>query len=312
MTAVLEVIGVTKRYGSLAAVQDLSFRLEPGTVTGFIGPNGAGKTTTLRMCATLELPDEGEVRVAGRSALDDPRAARRVLGFMPDTFGAYSNTTVAEYLDFFARAYGLVGAERREALQSVVDFTGLAPLVEKHTSVLSKGMKQRLCLAKTLLHDPKVLLLDEPTAGLDPRARVEFRDLVLGLAQLGKALLVSSHILTELAEFCDSVAIVERGKLVAAGRIDDVQGGMERRQRVRLRVLGELRAAVLYLAEQRHVTAVSQEPDHVRFELDGDERALAELLAALVSAGLQPVEFTREGMGLQDLFLRLTGREAVH
>lgn len=312
MTAVLEVIGVTKRYGSLAAVQDLSFRLEPGTVTGFIGPNGAGKTTTLRMCATLELPDEGEVRVAGRSALDDPRAARRVLGFMPDTFGAYSNTTVAEYLDFFARAYGLRGAERREALQSVVDFTGLAPLVEKHTSVLSKGMKQRLCLAKTLLHDPKVLLLDEPTAGLDPRARVEFRDLVLGLAQLGKALLVSSHILTELAEFCDSVAIVERGKLVAAGRIDDVQGGLERRQRVRVRVLGDPRAAVLYLAEQRLVTAVSQEPDHVRFELDGDERALAELLAALVSAGLQPVEFTREGMGLQDLFLRLTGREAVH
>ncbi|MBI1381880.1 MAG: ATP-binding cassette domain-containing protein [Planctomycetaceae bacterium] len=311
MTAVLEVTGVTKRYGSLAAVQDLSFRLEPGTVTGFIGPNGAGKTTTLRMCATLELPDEGEVRIAGRSALDDPRAARRVLGFMPDTFGAYTNTTVAEYLDFFARAYGLAGAERREALQSVVDFTGLAPLVEKHTSVLSKGMKQRLCLAKTLLHDPKVLLLDEPTAGLDPRARVEFRDLVLGLAQLGKALLVSSHILTELAEFCDSVAIVERGKLVAAGRIDDVQGGLERRQRVRLRVLGDPRAASLYLAEQRNVTAVSQEPDHLRFELDGDERALAELLAALVSAGLQPVEFSREGMGLQDLFLRLTGREAA-
>lgn len=311
MTAVLEVLGVTKRYGSLAAVQDLSFRLEPGTVTGFIGPNGAGKTTTLRMCATLELPDEGEVRVAGRSALDDPRAARRVLGFMPDSFGAYSNTTVIEYLDFFARAYGLRGAERREALHSVVDFTGLAPLVDKHTSVLSKGMKQRLCLAKTLLHDPRVLLLDEPTAGLDPRARVEFRDLVLGLAQLGKALLVSSHILTELAEFCDSVAIVERGKLVAAGRIDDVQGGLERRQRVRLCVLGDARAAVLFLAEQRTVTAVSHESDHVRFELDGDERALAELLAALVSAGLQPVEFSRETLGLEDLFLQLTGRESL-
>jgi len=308
---VLEVIGVTRRFGRLEAVKDVSFTLHPGTVTGFIGPNGAGKTTTLRMCATLDLPDEGEVRVAGRSAIDDPRAARRVIGFMPDAFGAYSNTTVSEYIDFYARAYGLRGAERRETIASVVDFTGLGPLLDKETGALSKGMKQRLCLAKTLLPDPRVLLLDEPTAGLDPRARVEFRDLVRGLAQLGKALLVSSHILSELAEFCDSVAIVERGRMVAAGRIDDVGGKLRMSQKVRVRTLVECRRTVLFLAEQHGVRDAQELEGAAVFEIDGDERHLAELLAAMVSAGLGPVDFARESVGLEDLFMRLTGREGA-
>jgi ABC-2 type transport system ATP-binding protein len=310
MSAALRVEGLTKRFGKVAAVDGVSFSLEPGTVTGFIGPNGAGKTTTLRMCATLELPDEGEVFVAGRSALDDPRAARRFLGFMPDGFGTYPNTTVREYVDFFARAHGLRGDERRRAVSSAIEFTGLGPLLEKQSTALSKGMRQRLCLAKTLLHDPLVLLLDEPTAGLDPHARIEFRDLVRDLAKLGKALLVSSHILPELAEFCDSVVVIEKGSLLVAGRIDEMQRGDGERHRVTLRALAEPRRVALFLAEQQGVSAIRETQHGAAFDLLGGERDLAALLAAAVAAGLEPCEFRREDTDLEDLFLELTGKEA--
>ncbi|MBL8901090.1 MAG: ABC transporter ATP-binding protein [Planctomycetes bacterium] len=305
-TAALEVKGLTKRFGAFTAVRDLSFRVEPGRICGFIGPNGAGKTTTMRICATLELPDEGEVLVGGVSAIEDARGARHRLGFMPDAYGAYPATTVAEYLDFFARAYGLRGAQRRERLRFACEFTSLDGLLAKEMSALSKGMKQRLCLAKTLLHDPELLILDEPAAGLDPRARVELRELVRSLAQLGKAVLVSSHILTELSELCDEVVILERGVLRAAGSVREILASLRRARAHHVRALAapeDLRRALL---EWPGLDELRPEGDGFVFTLAHGVDDAAELLAALVQRGLRPVEFSPRESNLEDLFLALT------
>jgi len=302
----LTVRGITKRFGALTAVDDVAFQVSPGEICGFIGPNGAGKTTTMRICSTLELPDQGDVLVDGVSVLEEPRLARRRIGFMPDSYGAYANTTVLDYLDFFARAYHLAGAERRRTIERVVAFTTLDSMLEKEIASLSKGMKQRLCLAKTLLHDPAVLILDEPAAGLDPRARVELRELVRALAEMGKAILLSSHILSELAEMCSTVVVIERGKLRGVGAVSEVLKSVAPRTRFFLRALAGAEALERALLERPHVVDVRRERDGVAFELEGGLEEQAELLAALVGAGLRPTEFSPRETNLEDAFLSLT------
>ena len=240
-SAMLEVRGLVRTYGAVRAVDNLSFSMPAGQVWGFIGPNGAGKTTTMRIAATLDLPDSGDVFVDGISALVEPRQVRKRIGFMADQFAAYPNLTVRPYLDFFARAYGLRGRARLSTVDSVVSFCGLKEFETRPTTGLSKGMGQRLHLAKTLLHDPKLLILDEPTAGLDPRARIEFRTLLGELAAAGKSVLISSHILSELQEACAGVVVLERGKMVVAGTIADVSKGIRAHRTVRVRVLANLR-----------------------------------------------------------------------
>lgn len=304
--AALEVIGLTKSFGSFAAVSDLSFRVDAGRICGFIGPNGAGKTTTMRICATLDLPDEGEVLVGGVSAIVDARGARHRLGFMPDSYGAYPATTVAEYLDFFARAYGLKGAHRRERLSFACEFTSLEGLLKKEMGALSKGMKQRLCLAKTLLHDPELLILDEPAAGLDPRARVELRELVRSLAGLGKAVLISSHILTELSELCDEVVILERGTLRAAGGVRQILNSLRRQRAHHVRALGDSDGLRRALLEWPGLIDLRAEADGYAFSLSHGEEDAAQLLAELVRRDLKPIEFSPRESNLEDLFLALT------
>ncbi|MBI5363949.1 MAG: ABC transporter ATP-binding protein [Planctomycetes bacterium] len=306
MTAALEIRGITKRFGALTAVNDVSFGVERGQILGFIGPNGAGKTTTMRICATLEYPDHGDVFVDGHSVLTYPREVRARLGFMPDSYGAYANTTIWEYLDFFARAYGLKGDARRKRVGEVMDFTQLGDLQEKEIATLSKGMKQRLCLAKTLLHDPSVMILDEPAAGLDPRARVELRELVRALAGMGKAILVSSHILTELAEMCDGVAVIERGELKATGLVGDITRGLRSHAQVYVRVLEPIEVLERALAEQPLVQKARRDGAGVVFDHAGAPAELAKLLAALVAQGLQPVEFAPREANLEEVFLTLT------
>jgi ABC-2 type transport system ATP-binding protein len=302
----LEVRGITKRFGKLTAVDNVSFGVEKGQITGFIGPNGAGKTTTMRIAATLELPDEGDVLLDGVSVLDDPRTVRAKLGFMPDSYGAYPSTTLWEYLDFFARAYDLAGDVRRRRVEEVLEFTSLGPLREKEMSSLSKGLKQRLCLAKTLLHDPSVLILDEPAAGLDPRARVELRELVRALAGMGKAILVSSHILTELAEMCDGIAVIEAGQLKATGSVGDITRGIQTAVPVYVRVLEGHEALERALHEQPGVERVRRDGEGVVFEHAGTPEMLSAVLTALIVAGLHPIEFTPRAMGLEEVFLSLT------
>ena len=306
MSAALRVEGITKTFGSLKAVDDVSFEVEAGQICGFIGPNGAGKTTSMRIVATLELPDKGDVLIEGLSVLEEPRKVRRKIGFMPDSYGAYSNTTVDDYLDCFARAYGLRGKHRKDSVQQVMDFTSLNDLSCKEMSALSKGMKQRLCLAKTLLPDPTVLILDEPAAGLDPRARVELRELVKTLAELGKAVLISSHILSELSEMCHGVTVIESGKIQATGSVSDITQELTPHAQVFVRGLAPAEHVQRALLEQPRVSEVRLERSGAVFTFEGDPEQLAELLAALVRADLKLVEFAPEEIDLEDIFLTLT------
>ncbi len=235
------------------AVNDVSFEVYAGEVFGYIGPNGAGKTTSMRILATLDEPTAGDAFVDGFSVVEDPDRVRRRLGFMPDYFGTYQNVNVLEYLDFFARAYGLVGRDRMNAIGEVMEFTQLDTLAHKPIDGLSKGMKQRLCLGRTMIHNPSVLILDEPAAGLDPRARIELRDMIAKLAEAGKAILISSHILTELAEISDRVGILEQGKLLAVGSVAEISAGVQQRGTVHVRRASRWRAAAeLACRARRH------------------------------------------------------------
>ncbi|WNG20882.1 ABC transporter ATP-binding protein [Cystobacter fuscus] len=324
--SLLEVKGLRRDFGALRAVDDVSFELEAGTVLGFIGPNGAGKSTTMRILATLDTPTAGEVLLDGHSLVDAPDKVRPLIGYMPDRYGTYEDVTVFEFLDFFARAYGLTGPARARRLASVMEFTGLGPLADKLTHALSKGMKQRVALGRTLLHDPKLLILDEPADGLDPRARIELRELLRALADQGKAVLISSHILTELAEICDTCAIIEQGRLLATGKVADVLAQAAGTAVVELLVRlfpgaeGEeawARAERL-LWEQPHVKAISREGQALRVRLEqegaaaawGDEAA-ARLLRVLVEAGVPVCAFGHRERNLEDAFMRVTrGRVA--
>ena len=325
--SLLQVKGLRRDFGALRAVDDVTFELAAGTILGFIGPNGAGKSTTMRIIATLDTPSAGEVLLDGQSVVDAPDKARPLIGYMPDRYGTYDDVTVWEFLDFFARAYGLKGAARRKRVDSVMEFTGLIPLKDKLTSALSKGMRQRVALGRTLLHDPKLLILDEPADGLDPRARIELRELLRALADQGKAVLISSHILTELAEICDTCAIIEQGKLLATGKVADLLaqsqtgGGTELTLRLAVGAEGEpaYERAERVLLEQPHIGQVSREPGllRVRLELEPGatrtqvDEAAARLLAALVAAGVPVCAFSHRELNLEDAFMTVTkGRVA--
>ena len=307
MSVILEVSHLTRSFGNFRAVDDVSFAVRRGEICGFIGPNGAGKTTTMRIAVTLDLPDSGDIMIDGRSVLEAPRAARKCLGFMPDEYGAYSYTTVSDYLDFFARAYRL-GADRQTTIDRLVEFTSLDAMLEKPTSALSKGMKQRLCLAKTLLSDPEVLILDEPAAGLDPRARIELRELVKALAQMNKAILISSHILAELGEMCDSVVIIEEGRVRAHGSVSAITDELRAADSIKVfvRALAGAEALEKALLEEPGVTSAHTERDGVVFAFEGDDAQLSRLVEALVRRELRLIEVTPEGLDLEDVFLSLT------
>ena len=302
----LEISGLTRRYGKVLAVDDLSFAMEAGQITGFVGPNGAGKTTTMRIAATLDVPDSGDVRGGGLSVLEYPRRVRMKIGDMSDQFHPYPNLDVLQYLDFFARAYGLSGRRRMHTVQSVASFCGLDGFADRLATGLSKGMGQRLHLAKTLLHDPDLLILDEPASGLDPRARIEFRALLKELAAAGKGILISSHILTELGEMCDSVVVIETGRLEQAGTIESMREAVKLEHPVQLRVTERIDEAHKFLLTQPYVGEVTVEGDVARFDFGGDDAALVLLLHRLVVADLPVVEFLRLEAGLEDIFLRST------
>jgi len=294
-------------FGRTRAVEDVSFEVQRGQVFGFIGPNGAGKTTSMRILATLDLPTAGDALIDGFSVLNDPDRARLRLGFMPDYFNTYPNVNVWEYLDFYARAYRFRGADRVRAVDRVMAFTQLDRLAEKPIDGLSKGMKQRLCLGRALIHDPSVLVLDEPAAGLDPRARIELREMIRKLAAEGKTVLISSHILTELAEMCDVVGIIEQGRLLAVGTMDDIQARVApMRTTVQVRVLGGAAGLGRWLADRSDVGDPRVDGELATFLLDGDREAEADLLKAMVDAGFRVAAFGSRRQSLEDVFLQVT------
>jgi ABC-2 type transport system ATP-binding protein len=305
--AILDVRGLTRIFDTVRAVDDLSFSVERGRVTGFIGPNGAGKTTTMRIIATLDVPDQGDAILDGMSVLSHPGEVRARIGFMADRFLPYPDLDVEQYLQFFGHAYGLRGRERRRTVDGIIDFCGLEGMLTRPTTGLSKGMGQRLHLAKTLLHDPTLLLLDEPAAGLDPRARIELRALLKELAAAGKAVLISSHILSELSEICDAVVLIEAGRLVVSGRTRDVARELREHHLIRLRVLGGAEPAERFLLTQPHVRDVRvHDQDHLTFDFMGDDQAMADLLRRTVNSDIAVVSFHAEEANLEEVFMRST------
>jgi len=311
--AVLQVEGLVRHFNDVHAVDEVTFSVGRGQVLGFIGPNGAGKTTTMRILATLDVPQRGDARVAGYSVVEQPDKVRRVMGFMPDYAGVYANTTVFEYLDFFARAGGLHGESRRRAVDTIVEFMVLGDLRERQVEGLSKGMKQRVALGRALIHGPQLLILDEPAANLDPRARIEFRTLIRELAADGKTILLSSHILTELSEMCDTVTVIEKGRILASGTVREIVEGLRQRRMLSVRLAAPEPRLERFLLEQPGVFAVHDGGDVesgfsriVRFELDGDDQAQVQLIARLVAAGFPILEFSAHSAGLEDVFIEIT------
>ena len=293
-------------FGPTRALNDVTFDVYEGQVFGYIGPNGAGKTTSMRILATLDLPSAGDALVDGFSVINDPDRVRQRLGFMPDYFGTYADVNCVEYLDFFARAYGLHGKDRKRAISRVMSFTGLDVLARKPISGLSKGMKQRLCLGRAMIHDPPVLVLDEPAAGLDPRARIELRELIGRLGEEGKTVLISSHILTELAEMCDSVGIIERGEILKVGNVKEIQRQQRSQSVVEIHVISRHDQLAKWLEGRDGYVDIHTDGECVRFTHDGPHADEASLLRELVEAGFEVYGFGSKHKTLEDVFMTIT------
>jgi ABC-2 type transport system ATP-binding protein len=302
----IELRRLHRFFGSTKAVQDVSFEVSAGQVFGFIGPNGAGKTTSMRILATLELPSYGDALIDGFSCINDPEFVRQRMGFMPDGFGTYLNMNCVEYLDFFARAYGLVGKDRISAIRRTLAFTGLDKIASKNIRGLSKGMRQRLCLGRAMVHNPKVLILDEPANGLDPRARIELRNLIGQLAIEGKAILVSSHILTELAEMCDQVGIIERGQLLAVGSVAEIQRGSRSLLMVTIQTIDQNEDLASFLANRPLVSEIELRSMGVTCQLTGGHQEQATLLRDIVQANFKVTAFGATERSLEDVFMQIT------
>jgi ABC-2 type transport system ATP-binding protein len=317
--AIIECDGLVHDFGDKRVLRGVSFEVPKGSIFGFIGPNGAGKTTTLRILATLLDPTAGTARIAGHDVVTEPEDVRRVLGYMPDGPGVYERVTVREYLDFFASAHGIYGESRASAVARVLELTEIGPLRSTQIQTLSKGQKQRVLLGRTLLHDPLVLVLDEPASDLDPRARVELRTLLRELGRMGKTVLLSSHILTELAELCDSIGVLERGRIVVSGSIEEVEAKArprERGSRVKLTVLDRGDEAMKLMRDCPRVVAVqpveAERKGASAFEVtyEEDERSIAEIVLRLAKAEISICAVEPERTDLEQIFMDVTSRAA--
>jgi ABC-2 type transport system ATP-binding protein len=305
--ALVEIKGLTKRFKTLVAVNDLTLAVNEGDVFGLIGPNGAGKTTTLKMLATLIKPTFGDAWIDGYSLRSDAAMIRPIIGFMPDFFGLYEGMQVEEYLDFFAAAYRLDAKRRRKVIAEVLELTDLTHKRETLVDSLSRGMQQRLSLARVLIHDPKLLLLDEPASGLDPRARVEIRELLKELGRMGKTIIISSHILHELSELCNKVGIVEKGNLLISGNVKEVMKHVK--TGITLRIMCDGKSCELardFLLSLPHVQEVQLEEELLRVKLDETANDYAHIAEALVREGYKVKHFEREAADLEDAFMFLT------
>ena len=299
---------LTKKYGTFTALDDLTLTLYAGQIFGLIGPNGAGKTTAIKILVGLSRPTTGTAMIAGADCVRDSHKIKRLVGYMPDTFGAYDNMRVREYLDFFGAAFGIRRRDRVKRIEEVMDITGTAYMRDKYVVSLSHGMQQRVGLARTLLHDPQVLILDEPVNGLDPQARIEMRDLMIRLAAFGKTLLVTSHILPELSRICDRVAILTHGKMRACGTVDEIGRQVSQRRTVEAhlasadQVSAAARTIRDLLESDAEVVEVVQEAT-VRFRTAKQESELGDVLTRLVQAGVRVTQFREVQTDLEEAFM---------
>ena len=309
MSAIIEIKNLTKRFKKRIAVNNINFNIEDGEIFGLVGPNGAGKTTTMRMLVTLLKPDQGEILVGGYSIRKKPNDVRRQIGFMPDSFGVYGDMTVQEYLDFFGACYKVHPQQRVRLITDLLDLVDLGHRRDDMVDTLSTGLKQRLGLARVLIHDPSILVLDDPASGLDPRARVEIRELLLEVARLGKTILFSSHILADVGELCSRVGIIEDGKLVALGTLQQLSEHVMPHRQLHIGLLNRKEEAQNMLQSIPGVSEVrAVENGRISLEVDfsGDDEAIHQLLAKLLEQGLPIIHFSEESNNLEEVFMRTT------
>ncbi len=304
----IAIRGLTKQYRDVTAVNDLTLTISEGDIFGYIGPNGAGKTTTIKTLATLVKPTSGHAEICNFNILTQPDDVKRVIGYMPDFFGVYDDMKVWEYLDFFGAAYKIERSRRRKIIDDVLELTDLGDKRDSFVEALSRGMKQRLCLAKTLVHDPKVLLLDEPASGLDPRARIEMRELLKELRNLGKTVLISSHILTELADFCNTIGIIERGELLAAGEVNSIMDQIKgaRHVEIDLRSADDGPRAHDLLISHEHVGEVEIDGNRLLVEVPITCDDVSFINEILLTDGVKITAFKESEVDLEDIFMKIT------
>ncbi|EPD51995.1 ABC transporter ATP-binding protein [Paenisporosarcina sp. FSL H8-0542] len=310
----IEIKGLTKKYGSFYALNDLNLTLSEGTVFGFVGANGAGKSTTFSILATLLQPTAGDAFINGKSVKTEPHEVRKQIGYMPDFFGVYDQLKADEYLDFYGASYGIPETERAQLIPQLLELVNLSHKRYEYVDLLSRGMKQRLCLARALIHDPKVLILDEPASGLDPRARVEMRDILRQLKGMGKTILISSHILPELAEMCDEIGVIDGGKLIAHGSVSDIQAQLKGERLITVKLKGLPDRATKFFEEDPFVTGIEQLPEEhtITFKYRGSEDDQMRLLKHAIEENLSILSFAEQETDLEDVFMEITkGVETV-
>src|SRR2546428_7578745 len=302
----IAVQNLTKVYGKRAALDDVSFEVPEREIFGFVGPNGAGKTTTLRILAALLEPTEGKAYIGGADVMKEREKVHTRIGYMPDFFGVYDQLTVAEYLDFYAACYRQPKPRRQKIVDDLLALVGMAERKNQLVDTLSRGLKQRVCLARALVHDPAVLLLDEPASGLDPRARVEMREILKELQGMGKTIIISSHILPELTELCTMIGIIDHGRMRATGSVPEVIAGLTSGRRLRITVLGQREEALAVLTSLPMIHAVSSLNGAIEAEYEGDDATAAAILQTLTAGGIKVSGFSQLEGGLEDAFMRAT------
>jgi ABC-2 type transport system ATP-binding protein len=305
---VIEIINLTKRYGNFTALDSLQLQIDKGTVFGFVGQNGAGKSTTFSILATLLAPTSGTAYINGYNIQKEPKLVRRQLGYMPDFFGVYDQLKASEYLHFYGASYGIPLNERQKLIPQLLDLVNLTHKQDSYVDLLSRGMKQRLCLARSLIHDPEVLILDEPASGLDPRARVEMREILKELKSMGKTILISSHILPELAEMCDSLGIIDQGKLVAEGSVSNIQDKLKGEKIINVKTIGDLAKAAQFFEDDPNVYKLNrgEAENTLQFTYKGTEHEQTELLKKAIRNNIPISSFSEVETDLEDVFMEIT------
>jgi ABC-2 type transport system ATP-binding protein len=296
-----------KKYGQFQALTDLNLQIDSGKVFGFIGPNGAGKSTTMLILSTLLTPTSGKALVGGFDVVEQPKEVRKLVGYMPDFFGVYDHLKAVEYLDFYAGAYHIPTADRPKLIANLLELVNLSNKADSYVDSLSRGMKQRLGLARCLIHDPQVLILDEPASGLDPRARIEMREILKELRKLGKTILISSHILPELSELCDEIGVIEKGKMIAYSPVSDIKAGAKGISSImQLKVMEQADRAQTILVGSKYVKLLDHQQQTFRFQFTGAEQDQAAILKALIEHDIPVVSFGEVKENLEDVFLAIT------
>lgn len=304
----IEINGLTKKYGQFTALDNLNLTLNEGTVFGFVGANGAGKSTTFLILSTLLQPTSGDVLIDGISVRQKPAEIRKLIGYMPDFFGVYDQLKADEYLDFYGASYGIPEEERKKLIPQLLELVNLSHKRYSYVDLLSRGMKQRLCLARSLIHDPKVLILDEPASGLDPRARIEMRDILKTLKNMGKTIMISSHILPELAEMCDEIGVIDNGRLIAHGSVAEIQKKLQGEKEITVRLIGNTSESIAFFEEQPYVTSIEklENGDGISFKYRGTEEEQVHMLKKAMLANIPIVSFMEHVTNLEDVFMEIT------